>query len=117
MKLLFLESVDDEDEILVALSEELGDFVDYVGGPKYAQVLFTPLENLAAVEETIVREKAVESAAKIVGFISQQQVEEFYIPMIKRLSVGDWFTSRTSACGLYAAAYPKCSTTHQDELR
>ena len=30
-----LESVEDEDEVLTALSEELGNFVEYVGGPEY----------------------------------------------------------------------------------
>ncbi|KAH6589739.1 hypothetical protein BASA50_009832 [Batrachochytrium salamandrivorans] len=111
------ESVDDEDEILLALAEELGGFVDYVGGPSFAHILFTPLENLAAVEETVVREKAIESAAKIVIVLSQQQIEEFYLPMLKRLSTGDWFTSRTSACGLYAPAYPLMMPAYQDELR
>eukprot|EP00842_Homolaphlyctis_polyrhiza_P006624 jgi/Hompol1/6963/HPOL_001017-RA len=111
------ESVDDEDEILLALAEELGNFVEYVGSPAFAHILFTPLENLAAVEETVVREKAVESATKIVVQLSAHQAEESYIPMLKRLSSGDWFTSRTSACGLYAAVYPLVSPARQDELR
>lgn len=51
------ESVEDEDEVLTALSEELGNFVEYVGGPEYAHVLLSPLENLAAIEEPLVREK------------------------------------------------------------
>ena len=37
--------------------------------------------------------------------------------MVKRLSIGDWFTSRTSACGLYAPAYEKAMVATQDELR
>lgn len=52
-----LESVEDEDEVLTALSEELGNFVEYVGGPEYAHVLLSPLENLAAIEEPLVRDK------------------------------------------------------------
>lgn len=52
-----LESVEDEDEVLTALSEELGNFVEYVGGPEYGHVLLSPLENLAAIEEPLVREK------------------------------------------------------------
>lgn len=55
--LRFLESVEDEDEVLTALSEELGNFVEYVGGPEYGHVLLSPLENLAAIEEPLVREK------------------------------------------------------------
>ena len=54
---MYLESVEDEDEVLTALSEELGKFVEYVGGPEHAHVLLSPLENLAAIEEPLVREK------------------------------------------------------------
>jgi serine/threonine-protein phosphatase 2A regulatory subunit A len=39
------------------LSDELGGFVEYVGGPEYAHVLLSPLENLAAIEELLVRDK------------------------------------------------------------
>jgi hypothetical protein len=39
------------------LGEELGKFVEYVGGPEYGHVLLSPLENLAAIEEPLVREK------------------------------------------------------------
>jgi hypothetical protein len=52
------ESVEDEDEVLTALGDELGNFVDFVGGPEYGHVLLSPLENLAAIEEPLVREKA-----------------------------------------------------------
>ena len=53
----YIESVEDEDEVLTALSEELGSFVEYVGGPEWGHVLLSPLENLAAIEEPLVREK------------------------------------------------------------
>ena len=43
--------------MLLALAEELGNFVEYVGGPPFAKVLLMPLETLAAVEETVVRDK------------------------------------------------------------
>jgi serine/threonine-protein phosphatase 2A regulatory subunit A len=35
----------------------LGNFTEYVGGPNFAHILLQPLETLAAVEETVVREK------------------------------------------------------------
>ncbi|KAI8848938.1 armadillo-type protein [Chytridium lagenaria] len=111
------ESIDDEDEVLLALAEELGNFVEYVGGPTFAHILLVPLETLAAVEETVVRDKAVESIAKISQSLRQSQVEEFFVPMVKRLSVGDWFTSRVSACGLYAPVYGLATPATQDELR
>lgn len=49
--------LDDEDEVLIALAEELGNFVPYVGGADKAQCLLTPLELLCNVEETSVRDK------------------------------------------------------------
>lgn len=52
------DSIDDEDEVLLALAEELGrNFEEYLGGPEYAHLLLGPLENLSAVEETLVRDK------------------------------------------------------------
>lgn len=54
------ESLDDEDEVLQVLAGELGTFAEYVGGAAYAHVLLAPLAHLAAVEETLVREKVRE---------------------------------------------------------
>ena len=129
-----LESVEDEDEVLTALSEELGNFVEYVGGPEYGHVLLSPLENLAAIEEPLVREKvrlswkefiwpwanegqAVESLNKICEQLSQQQIEEFFIPLVVRLSKADWFTSKISATGLYNVPYTRATPPSQEGLR
>ncbi|KAI9796793.1 MAG: Polyamine N-acetyltransferase 1 [Candelina submexicana] len=128
------ESVEDEDEVLTALSDELGGFVEYVGGPEYGHVLLSPLENLAAIEEPLVREKAclqsqldigssangtqaVESLNKICEQISQEQVEQYFIPLTVRLSKADWFTSKISATGLYNVPYGKASPPSQEGLR
>ena len=112
-----LESVEDEDEVLTALSEELGSFVEYVGGPEYGHVLLSPLENLAAIEEPLVREKAVESLNKICKELSQPQVEDHFIPLTVRLSKADWFTSKISATGLYNVPYGKATPPSQEGLR
>lgn len=61
--------------------------------------------------------QATESINKIAAVISPAQIEEFYVPLLKRLSTGEWFTSRTSAAALYASVYPKASAGTQDELR
>ena len=109
--------MEDEDEVLTALSDELGSFVEYVGGPEYGHVLLSPLENLAAIEEPLVREKAVESLNKICAELSQQQVEEYFIPLTMRLSKADWFTSKISATGLYSVPYSKAAPPSQESLR
>ncbi len=61
--------------------------------------------------------KAVESLNKICEQLSQEQVEQFFIPLTLRLSKADWFTSRISATGLYYAPYTKASRPSQEVLR
>ncbi|EGG00330.1 uncharacterized protein MELLADRAFT_79246 [Melampsora larici-populina 98AG31] len=112
------EGLDDEDEVLLAVAGELNAaFVEYLGGPDYAHLLLVPLENLASVEETLVRDKAAESATQVAGVLSPAQIEEFYVPAMKRLSVAEWFTSRSTATALYAPAYQKATDTTKDEMR
>lgn len=74
---------DDEDEVLLAMAEELGDFVNYVGGKEHAHVLLVPLETLSTVEETVVRDRAVESLCKVGSVLSSKSIAEFFLPLIK----------------------------------
>ncbi|KIK71015.1 hypothetical protein GYMLUDRAFT_254306 [Collybiopsis luxurians FD-317 M1] len=112
------DSIDDEDEVLLALAEELGrNFEQYIGGREHAHLLLGPLENLSSVEETLVRDKAAESITKVAAVLSATQIEEHCIPLLKRLSSAEWFTSRTSSAALYPAVYDKVSPAIQDDLR
>jgi serine/threonine-protein phosphatase 2A regulatory subunit A len=61
--------------------------------------------------------QAAESIAKIAGVLSTPQIEEFYIPLLKRLSQGEFFTSRTSSAALYPPVYSKVSWLIQEDLR
>lgn len=106
------ESIDDEDEVLLALAEELGDFIDEVGGPPHVSVLVQPLETLSTVEETLVRDKAIESLRRLsstVASVSCDDARTLHVdhmfPLVQRLAAGDWFTSRISACALFADIY------------
>jgi serine/threonine-protein phosphatase 2A regulatory subunit A len=49
--------MEDEDEVLLALAEELGNLIHHVGGREQAHVLLLPLETLCAMEEALVRDK------------------------------------------------------------
>lgn len=49
--------MDDEEEVLLALAESLGDFLQYIGGPVHTVHLLKPLEKLCSVEENTVRDK------------------------------------------------------------
>ena len=115
--MLIIESIDDDDEVLTALADELGQFVDYIGGPEYAHVLLSPLDTLAAVEEPVVRNKAVQSLNSICFILSPAQISTYFLPLVKRLSLTDWFTSRASAVALYAAPYDKMSPETQSDMR
>ena len=52
-----LELLEDDEEVLLALSESIGNLLDYVGGPAQAEHLLRVLERLAGIEELPVREK------------------------------------------------------------
>ena len=89
------------------------------------------------MEETVVRDKAVESLRSVASKLAAKQIEDYFIPMIKRLAsgkcsvcvcvcgwviiilmfIGEWFTSRTSACGLFSVAYTLTSNNTKDDLR
>lgn len=63
------------------------------------------------------RYQAVESLNKICQQLSQQQVEDYFIPLTVRLSKADWFTSKISATGLYSVPYAKATPNSQEGLR
>ena len=114
---LCIDTMYDEDEVLLVLAEQLGQFTPYVGGGEHVHCLLPPLESLAAVEETVVRDKAVDSLRILAEKHSVADLESHFVPLVKRLSTGDWFTTRVSACGLYAACYPRLGAGIKQELR
>ena len=61
--------------------------------------------------------QAAESITKVAAVLSSAHIEEHYIPLLKRLSQGEWFTSRTSSAALFAAVYPKVAPSVQEDLR
>ncbi|EOA12055.1 hypothetical protein CARUB_v100079670mg, partial [Capsella rubella] len=111
------ENNDDDDEVLLAMAEELGVFIPYVGGVEHAHVLLPPLETLSTVEETCVREKAVESLCRIGSQMRETDLVEHFLPLAKRLAAGEWFTARVSACGIFHIAYPSAPDLLKAELR
>lgn len=114
----FLEEVtqEDEDEVLTVLAEQLGGFIPYIGGAEYANILISTLEGLAAMEEPLVRDKAVESLNKLAESQTADQIEQYFVPLVKRLSTTEWFSSRVSATGLYKTIVAKVPAASQDEL-
>ncbi len=77
------ENTDDEDEVLLAAAEQLGGFVPFVGGPQYGHLLLPLLETLSTVEETVVRDKAIESLCNVGVKLPDSSMCEHFIPLIK----------------------------------
>ncbi|KAG6609922.1 protein phosphatase 2 [Phytophthora cinnamomi] len=111
------DSLDDEDEVLLVMAEELGDFVDVVGGPAHAYLLLKPLESLATVDEASVRDMAVRSICKVVEAMEPDHVAEHFVPVLRRLVTRDWFTSRIASCSLFQVGYARLSAEIQAEMR
>ncbi len=59
----------------------------------------------------ILHRQAVDSLRIIAAEHSSADLEAHFVPLVKRLATGDWFTSRTSACGLFAVSYARASPT------
>ena len=99
---------DDEDEVFVVLAEQLNDtFIPFIGGVEYAKFLLPPLEILASTEETLVRNKAVDSLNHVASKMSREQILNDFIPLVEHLSLTEWFSSKCSACGLFLKCFQK----------
>ncbi|OBA26730.1 ARM repeat-containing protein [Hanseniaspora valbyensis NRRL Y-1626] len=99
---------DDEDEVFVVLAEQLNDtFIPFIGGVEYAKFLLPPLEILASTEETLVRNKAVDSLNHVASKMTREQILNDFIPLVEHLSLTEWFSSKCSACGLFLKCFQK----------
>lgn len=89
------------DEVLLTIAEQLETFVPFVGGPEYIDYIFRLLEKLCISDETLVRERAVESLVKIASNLDGDLLEKQLIPLIEKLANDVWFTSKCAASGLF----------------
>eukprot|EP01017_Pseudomicrothorax_dubius_P032861 TRINITY_DN4345_c0_g2_i2.p1 TRINITY_DN4345_c0_g2~~TRINITY_DN4345_c0_g2_i2.p1 ORF type:complete len:502 (+),score=145.33 TRINITY_DN4345_c0_g2_i2:123-1628(+) len=95
----------EDDEVLFAIAEELGNIAPLLGNGAAALLPF--LENLASVEETVIRNAALRSLETTLPLLSDAEVVNTFAPLILRLASGEWFTSRVSAVNLIPSAYAR----------
>jgi len=98
-------SSDDEDLILVALADQMADFLQYIGGVGYATYLIPILEELANKEEAVVRDRATSALQKIMEVLPGSGSHgggafADFSSLVHRLAAHDWFTSRISSLSL-----------------
>lgn len=92
------------DEVLLTLAEQLETFVPFVGGPEHVNCIFRLLEKICITDETVARERAVESLVKIASNLDGSLLEKNFVPLIQKLANDTWFTSKCSATGLFAVS-------------
>ena len=63
---------------------------DLVGSNDHIFHLLAPLEQLVTTEESTVRNKAVESICNLVESMSDNHMNEYFVPLLRRLTTKDW---------------------------
>jgi serine/threonine-protein phosphatase 2A regulatory subunit A len=106
--------LNEEDEVLFALAEELGDLCSFISGSP--SLLIAPLENLATMEEAVVRDQAVRSLAKITEKLTDSDIASVLAPVVLRMASSEAFYCRVSACGLFNAVYTRAGSS-KEKLR
>jgi len=104
-------------EVQMSLANCLGSLVKYVGGPEFAHVLLGPLKILASAEESIVRERAIESMGAVCGQIPSSSADTNLMSTARDLATAEFFTARSSACAFIVKIYGKVNEANKNNLR
>ncbi len=104
--------MDDDDEVLSALSEALGNLSDQLGFQTYSRFIFPILENLSQIPEEEVRKKTVEAFKKMFG----KGNEDYFIGMIKKFSIGDFYSCKMVAIEVAGGILGKVGVNSQTEI-
>mmetsp|Transcript_24466 Transcript_24466/g.51693 ORF Transcript_24466/g.51693 Transcript_24466/m.51693 type:complete len:673 (+) Transcript_24466:244-2262(+) len=110
------DGTDDEDEVLLALTNSLGKLIPLVGGGNHAQSILPPLELLLTVEENTVRDAATATTLLVADALPDESFRDKYVSMLIRLARKEWFTARISSAGLIAKAYPRLTMSQQKDF-
>lgn len=112
-----IDKIDNNPELMMNLAEQLGKLSEYIGADANSVHLLKPLELILPADDSVVREKAVESLRTVGKKISQSAVYDDYMPMVKRMRKGDLFSMRISASFLYAHIYGRLDEPRRDYTR
>jgi len=104
----------EDEEVLFSLARELTSLQPYLRGN--IALLIPPLEALAAMDETLVREEAVRSLVSLAEVMNDNEVVTIFAPLVVRLSEQEKFSSKMAASALVAAAYPRAGAL-KEKLR
>ena len=104
--------MDDDDEVLSALSEALGNLSEQLGVQTYARIIFPILENLSQIPEEEVRRKTVEAFKKMFA----KGNEDYFIGMIKKFFAGEFFSCKMVAIEVAGGLLGRFASNSQTEI-
>eukprot|EP01130_Rhizamoeba_saxonica_P017461 TRINITY_DN8473_c0_g1_i1.p1 TRINITY_DN8473_c0_g1~~TRINITY_DN8473_c0_g1_i1.p1 ORF type:complete len:575 (+),score=96.75 TRINITY_DN8473_c0_g1_i1:13-1737(+) len=100
---------DDEPIVLLVFAKLLPLMIEYIGGYEYSHAILPSLEILAMNENNSVREKSVQSIWIIIGEVSPEDIDVYFVPMLQRLGDSPWIYPKKSVCELIGHVYGKCN--------
>lgn len=104
-----------DDEFLYSMARQYAVLSDYINGND--EMLIAPLEHLAAQEETVIRDQAIQSLCKVIEK-RPALAPDYLVPTLHRLATKtDFFTARVSACALLPLAYRHVKEDQKAGLR
>lgn len=111
----FLDNVlnsSENDEVLFGMAESLLSLSRY-----FKLKMIFIIERLVCIEETVVRQKAVECYISLVKYLKKSEIREVLIPNVKKLAESDKFTTKISAIHIMTEIYPACSEDDKKIIR
>jgi serine/threonine-protein phosphatase 2A regulatory subunit A len=101
-----IDKIDCNPELMMHLAAQLGSLTEILATSENISQLLDPLEVMVGNDDSVVRDKAIESMRKVGKLLdSGSHLNEMYLPLLKRQRKGDLFSMRISACFLYADIY------------
>ena len=105
----------EEDEVLLAISEQLPKFKMFLDSNNMTQVL-PLLQFLLSVEETVVREQAVEGSRELFKMFNDDQIQKDVMNLITSIFNHEYFTGKVSVCFLIRMCYERAGK-EKEKLR
>lgn len=105
----------EEDEVLLAISEEVINFKNYLD-EKNIHLIFPLFQFLFGCEESVVRESAIEKMRILVDSLDEAIVQKYLVPLILNIATLEGFQWKVSAIYLIRMCYQK-SGKDKEKLR
>ena len=71
---------------------------------------------MCKTEETVVRNKATASAVHVATYLTDEQMQSSFVPIVKKLGQEEWFTPKTSCCALFPVSFSRSPIETKQEL-